>query len=158
MALILAATDITESIEKDAQLFQASKMTTLGEMSAGIAHELTQPLNAIKIGNDYLKRKIEKGQTLTAGEVDRVASAITEQVHRASDIINRLRQFGRKSDFKKQPVNVNAIVTNVLNIIGQQLSLSNINVTCRDGRRVADHSGQSQPAGAGAVQSGHQCP
>ena len=130
MALILAATDITESIEKDAQLFQASKMTTLGEMSAGIAHELTQPLNAIKIGNDYLKRKIEKGQTLTAGEVDRVASAITEQVHRASDIINRLREFGRKPDFKKQPVNFNAIVTNVLNIIGQQLSLSNINVTC----------------------------
>ena len=60
-ALILAATDITEAIEKDAQLFQSSKMTTLGEMSAGIAHELTQPLNAIKIGNDYLKRKIERG-------------------------------------------------------------------------------------------------
>ena len=128
-ALILAATDITEAIEKDAQLFQASKMTTLGEMSAGIAHELTQPLNAIKIGNDYLKRKIEKGQPLTPTEVDRVATAITDQVQRASEIINRLREFGRKPDFKKEPVNVNTIVTNVLNIIGQQLSLSNINVT-----------------------------
>jgi len=127
-ALILAATDITEAIEKDAQLFQASKMTTLGEMSAGIAHELTQPLNAIKIGNDYLKRKIEKGQDLTGIEVGRVATAITDQVQRASEIINRLREFGRKPDFKKEPVNVNTIVTNVLNIIGQQLSLSNINV------------------------------
>ncbi len=128
-ALILAATDITEAIEKDAQLFQASKMTTLGEMSAGIAHELTQPLNAIKIGNDYLKRKIEKGQALTTDEIDRVATAITDQVQRASEIINRLREFGRKPDFKKEPVNVNTIVTNVLNIIGQQLSLNNIDVT-----------------------------
>ena len=41
-------------IEKDAQLIQASKMKTLGEMSAGIAHELNQPLNAIKMGSDFL--------------------------------------------------------------------------------------------------------
>ena len=61
-AIILATTDITEMIEKDAQLIQASKMKTLGEMSAGIAHELNQPLNAIKIGNEYLQLLIETGQ------------------------------------------------------------------------------------------------
>ena len=128
-ALILAATDITEAIEKDAQLFQSSKMTTLGEMSAGIAHELTQPLNAIKIGNDYLKRKIEKGHPVTSQELSRVATAVTDQVQRASEIINRLREFGRKPDFRKEPVNVNTIITNILKIIGQQLSLNNINVS-----------------------------
>jgi PAS domain S-box-containing protein len=128
-ALILAATDITEAIEKDAQLFQASKMTTLGEMSAGIAHELTQPLNAIKIGNDYFKRKIEMGEAVSTEELVRVATAVTDQVQRASEIINRLREFGRKPDFKKEPVDINATITNVLKIIGQQLSLNNINVT-----------------------------
>ncbi|MCB2145345.1 MAG: PAS domain S-box protein [Deltaproteobacteria bacterium] len=128
-ALILAATDITEAIEKDAQLFQSSKMTTLGEMSAGIAHELTQPLNAIKIGNDYLKRKIEKGHPVTRQELNRVATAVTDQVQRASEIINRLREFGRKPDFRKEPVNINTIITDVLKIIGQQLSLNNINVS-----------------------------
>ena len=127
-ALILAATDITEAIEKDAQLFQSSKMTTLGEMSAGIAHELTQPLNAIKIGNDYLKRKIEKGNPVSSEELNRVATAVTDQVQRASEIINRLREFGRKPDFKKEPVNINTIITDVLQIIGQQLSLNNIQV------------------------------
>ncbi len=127
-ALIVGATDITEAIEKDAQLFQASKMTTLGEMSAGIAHELTQPLNAIKIGNDYLKRKIEAGQAVSAVELERVSTAVTDQVQRASEIINRLREFGRKPDFKKEPVDINTIVTDVLKIIGQQLSLNNINV------------------------------
>ena len=129
-ALIVATPDITAMVEKENQLIQFGKLKTLGEMSAGIAHELTQPLNAIKIGNDYLKRKIDKGQALTATEVDRVATAITDQVQRASEIINRLREFGRKPDFKKEPVQVNTIVTNVLNIIGRQLSLNNIQVTC----------------------------
>lgn len=129
-ALILAATDITESIEKDAQLFQTSKMKTLGEMSAGMAHELTQPLNAIKIGSDYLRRKIQQGGQLTSEELDPVADAITSQVQRASDIIHRLREFGRKPDFAKEPVNLNQVITNVLQIIGQQLTLNNIRIEC----------------------------
>jgi PAS domain S-box-containing protein len=127
-ALILAATDITEAIEKDAQLFQATKMQTLGEMSAGMAHELTQPLNAIKIGNDYLRRMIEQGMQPTAAELDRVALAVTDQVRRASEIINRLREFGRKADFQKEPVDLNRVITSVLKIIGHQLLLINIHV------------------------------
>ncbi|NTW36087.1 MAG: PAS domain S-box protein, partial [Syntrophobacteraceae bacterium] len=60
-AIIIAAADITEMMEKDAQLIQASKMKSLGEMSAGIAHEINQPLNAIKMGSDYLALMVERG-------------------------------------------------------------------------------------------------
>jgi PAS domain S-box-containing protein len=127
-ALILAATDITESMERDAQLFQATKMKTLGEMSAGIAHELTQPLNAIKIGNDFLRRMIQDNRRLSNQEIERVAASVTGQVQRASDIINRLREFGRKPDFKKEPVDLNAVINHVGQIVGQQLILNNIRV------------------------------
>ena len=127
-AIILAATDITEAMERDAQLFQATKMKTLGEMSAGIAHELTQPLNAIKIGNDYLRRMILNGKVLANDDIDQVAVSVTGQVQRASDIINRLREFGRKPDFRKEPVDLNAVVNHVIQIIGQQLVLNNIRV------------------------------
>jgi PAS domain S-box-containing protein len=127
-ALILAATDITESMEKDAQLFQATKMKTLGEMSAGIAHELTQPLNAIKIGNDFLRRMIQDGRRLTNEDIERVAASVTGQVQRATDIINRLREFGRKPDFKKEPVDLNTVINHVVQIVGQQLILNNIHV------------------------------
>ncbi len=127
-ALILAATDITESMEKDAQLFQATKMQTLGEMSAGMAHELTQPLNAIKIGNEYLRRMIQDGKSLTNVDLERVAASVTGQVQRASSIINRLRDFGRSPDFKKEPVDLNEVVNNVMQILGQQLALNNIQV------------------------------
>jgi PAS domain S-box-containing protein len=127
-AIILAATDITEAMEKDAQLFQATKMKTLGEMSAGMAHELTQPLNAIKIGNDFLHRMIRTGKTISTRDLDRVALSVTDQVKRASDIINHLREFGRNPDFKKEPVDLNAVIRNVIQMVGQQLALNNIEV------------------------------
>ncbi|MBW2208849.1 MAG: PAS domain S-box protein, partial [Deltaproteobacteria bacterium] len=127
-AYILASSDITEIIEKDAQLFQASKMTTLGEMSAGIAHELNQPLNAIKIGSDFLRKQIEEGKAVPPEEMHQVVTAVTGQVERASEIIQRLRDFGRKPDFKKEIVSVNSTVRDVMSIIGQQLTLQNINV------------------------------
>lgn len=125
---ILASSDITEIIEKDAQLFQASKMTTLGEMSAGIAHELNQPLNAIKIGSDFLRKQIEEGRAVSPEELHQVVTAVTGQVERASDIIQRLRDFGRKPDFKKELVGINSTIRDVIGIIGQQLTLQNIHV------------------------------
>ena len=127
-AIILAASDITEIIEKDAQLFQTSKMTTLGEMSAGIAHELNQPLNAIKIGSDFLKKQIENCRPIPSNELHQVVSAVSIQVNRASEIIQSLREFGRKPDFRKEKVDVNATIKDVMKIIGQQLSLQNIKV------------------------------
>lgn len=127
-ALILAATDITEMVEKDAQLMQASKMTTLGEMSAGVAHELNQPLNAIKLGNEYLKLMVDQEKDIPHADLRQVAGEVSNQVSRASEIINRLREFGRKTDFSKERVDINAPVKGVLGMIGQQLRLENIDV------------------------------
>ncbi len=127
-ALILAITDITEMVEKDAQLIQASKMTTLGEMSAGIAHELNQPLNTIRIGGEYLRTMAETGQPIPQTDLLSVVEEITSQVDRASEIINRLRAFGRKTDFEKEIVNINDPVNNVLGIIGKQLDVENTTI------------------------------
>ena len=127
-AIIVAATDITEVIEKDAQLVQASKMTSLGQMSAGIAHELNQPLNAIKIGNDYLQLMVESGRPVRPDKLHKVAREVSDQVRRASSIINRLRQFGRKPEFEKQLVDINLPIREVYRIIGPQLKLQNIKV------------------------------
>jgi PAS domain S-box-containing protein len=126
--IIVAVTDITELLEKDAQLAQASKMTTLGQMSAGIAHELNQPLNVIKMGSEYLQMIMEKNHHNLKPELVDVARKVSEQVDRASAIIGLLREFGRKQDFKKEHVNINAIINAVLGIIGQQLKLDDIDI------------------------------
>ena len=128
-AIILATTDITEALEKEAQLLQASKMTTLGEMSAGVAHELNQPLNAIKMGSEYLNMMIESGKQIPEKNLLEVSRQISEQVDRASEIIDCLREFGRKPDFAKEKVDINEAVRVAIGIVGQQLRLQNINLT-----------------------------
>jgi PAS domain S-box-containing protein len=127
-AIILATTDITEMLEKEAQLLQASKMTTLGEMSAGIAHELNQPLNAINMGSEYLKMMIENRKKIPEENLVEVSERISEQVDRASEIIDRLREFGHKSDFAKEKVNINKSVRVAYGIINQQIRLQNIDL------------------------------
>ncbi|MGW8300703.1 MAG: PAS domain S-box protein [Desulfobacterales bacterium] len=128
-AIILATTDITEMLEKEAQLLQASKMTTLGEMSAGIAHELNQPLNAINMGSEYLKMMIENRKKIPEENLIEVSDRITQQVDRATEIINRLREFGHKSEFAKEKVSINKSVRVAYGIINQQFRLQNIGVT-----------------------------
>ena len=127
-ALIVATTDISEMVEKDSQLIQASKMTTLGEMSAGIAHELNQPLNAIKMGGDFLEMMIEKKIPIAEPDLFQIVHEISSQVDRAEGIIRRLRDFGRKTDFTRERIDVNDPIIAVLDIIGRQLRLQNIDV------------------------------
>ncbi len=127
-AMIVAVTDITEMIEKDAQLVQAAKMKTLGEMSAGIAHEINQPLNAIKMGSEYLNLLIEQNRTVTETQIRDMATEISQQVDRATDIINNLRAFGKKSGLIMERVDMNEPIRGVLSIIGRQFSIQRITI------------------------------
>jgi len=128
-AIIVSTTDITNMIEKDAQLIQASKMTTLGEMSAGIAHELNQPLNAIKMGSDFLAMLVEQGDGVPDEQLLQVTQEMSTQVNRATEIINTLRQFGRKSGMTPETMDINRSVRAILKIIGRQLELQTIGVS-----------------------------
>jgi histidine kinase len=125
-AIIIAVTDITEMIEKDAQVIQAGKMKSLGEMSAGIAHELNQPLNAIKMGSEFLALMEEQGRTASPEQFHQVVVEISAQVDRAAEIINTLRAFGRKAEMLKERIDVNKPIGSVLTIVRRQFELDNI--------------------------------
>jgi histidine kinase len=125
-AIVVAITDITEMIEKDAQLVQAAKMKTLGEMSAGIAHEINQPLNTIKMGSEYLTLLLDQKKTITEAQIRDMVTEISEQVDRATEIINNLRAFGRKSDLAMELVSMKEPIQGVLSIIGRQFSIQRI--------------------------------
>lgn len=125
-AVVVAVTDITEMMEKDAQLVQAAKMKTLGEMSAGIAHEINQPLNTIKMGSEYLTLLLEQKKTISDAQIRDMATAISEQVDRATEIINNLRAFGRKSGLTMERVTLAEPIQGVLSIIGRQFTIQRI--------------------------------
>lgn len=125
-AIILATTDITEMLDKEIQLLQANKMSTLGEMSAGIAHELNQPLNAIQMGSEYLKMIVETQKKVPPKKMIEVSNQINDQIARATEIITRLREFGRKPDFVKNKIDINDVIRIVYGIVNQQLLLQDI--------------------------------
>lgn len=124
--IIVAATDITELVEKDSQLIQASKMTNLEKMSAGIAHEINQPLNTIKMGSEYLCMMNERKKKINDDDFKMVVEEISTQVSRAAEIVGRLKTFSRKADFSREVININDCIRSVNKIIGRQITLQNI--------------------------------
>jgi histidine kinase len=127
-ALLVTTSDITKRLMAEQQLIQASKMATLGEMSAGVAHELNQPLSVIKTASNYLLKKARKKEAIDDQILTTMAEEIDSHVDRASKIINHLREFGRKAEVKKEKVQVNEAMTRALEIFRQQLKLREIEV------------------------------
>jgi PAS domain S-box-containing protein len=126
--LIATTTDITETVEKEAQLVQAGKMTTLGVMAAGMAHEINQPLNVIQVSADYILKMIRKGRTPDAAELENVAADIIAGVERASFVIRHVRDFSRQSDIARNRVVVNDPIRDVFKILGHQVKAHEIEV------------------------------
>lgn len=126
--IIAATTDITEIVEKETQLIQAGKMTTLGQMAAGIAHEINQPLNVIQVCADYVTKMIKKGQPVSADELKLLANDISENVERAAGIIRHMRDFSRQSPGVRQKIVINDPVNDVFKVLGHQIKIHNISV------------------------------
>ncbi len=128
LSLIVRTVDITLGLERQAQLVQASKMATLGEMATGMAHELNQPLNVMRMGADFVAKMIRRGQEISDEQLLTVSRNISEQVERATNIINHLREFGRKSEFKVYTVDLNEPIRDMFMIMGEQFRLRDIEV------------------------------
>ncbi len=126
--LLVTTSDITKRLMTEQQLIQASKMATLGEMATGVAHELNQPLSVIKTAGSFIKRKVNKGEAIKENILKTMAEEIDGHVDRASKIISHMREFGRKSEVKKEPVQVNAALHRAYDIFSQQLKLREIEV------------------------------
>ncbi len=120
--------DITESRAKEAQLIQASKMSTLGEMATGVAHELNQPLSSIQIGADFFRNIAREGLQVPHEELAFVSEQITQQVARAVSIIDHMRQFGRKAEIQCEKVDINQPLKAVFALLSEQLRVRGIKV------------------------------
>ncbi len=126
--LIATTTDITESIQKEAQLIQAGKLTTLGVMAAGMAHEINQPLNVIQVSADYILKLLRKGSAPEPAELKEVAEDIIANVARAALVIKHVRDFSRQSELVRTRVDLNAPIRDVFKILGNQLKVHQVEV------------------------------
>ena len=121
-------TERTETLKAtQVQLFQTSKLATLGEMAAGLAHELNQPLAGLSLICRHLLKLVER-KGLTEEEIRKSLNDIESSVKRMSRIIQHIRTFARQDTMKFIEVDIDATITHALDLLGEQLRLHEIEV------------------------------
>jgi PAS domain S-box-containing protein len=119
-ALLGITRDITEHKQAEEQarrhqteLARVARLSTMGEMATGIAHELNQPLSAIANFSRGCIRRLRSGG-MSPNELIEPLEEVCAQAERASDILRHVRDFVRKSESRLKPMDVNQIVRAVV--------------------------------------------
>ncbi|WP_322103678.1 sensor histidine kinase [Paraburkholderia sp. J41] len=101
------------------ELIQASKLAALGQMAAGITHELNQPLAALRSFSDNTRVFLERGQYAAAGENLEAIGSLTE---RMGKIVNQLKLFVGRARPKSTRSSVARALRNALALLGKRLN------------------------------------
>ena len=113
--------DIRDDKIKNEQMIQAERYAALGEVIPGVGHELSQPLNVIKIINQSLLRDIEKNR-FHLEDLQQDLNSVIDEVNKMSEIIDHMRLFARSSrQMEKAFVDMNTIIHSALRFFSQQL-------------------------------------
>ena len=113
--------------EAKADLAHMSRVTTVGELTASIAHEINQPLTAI-VTNANACRRILAEESPDLQEVTEAVVDIAESGTRAAEIMSRVRALFKKTAPDKVPVNVNQIIQEVLDLTRGELEKHHVSV------------------------------
>jgi two-component system sensor kinase FixL len=114
----------------EGRLAHVGRFDLMGEMAAGIAHEINQPLSAIATYAQAARRILEREQPPPATLID-VCRKIDEQALRAGRVIENLRKFIKKQDIRTEPLDVNAVVKDIMNLVNADAHAEGIRVTTK---------------------------
>ena len=124
-AVTIILKDVTEKIKMEGRLVQSAKLAALGELAAGVAHELNSPMTVIIGTAQLVARELrESGQVDRAAELDDIASSGL----RCKRIIQNLLTFSRQDQQPATEINLNAEVQLVLGMIKYQINRNQIKI------------------------------
>jgi signal transduction histidine kinase len=134
------AEDEVQAIRAD--LFHATRLATVGELTASIAHEIKQPLSAILANADTAELLLE-AEAPDVAQVQEILGDIRRDDFRASEVITRLRELLGKHEMRPQPVDLGVTVADAMQILapearrrGVGIALSRVPVPRVDADRV----------------------
>lgn len=118
---IILLDDITERTELEAQLSQAEKLSSIGLLAAGVAHEVNTPLAVISSYTQMLTKQLRGDERLSP-----LLEKITTQTFRASEIVNNLLNFSRTSGAEFRETDLNAIIRETLTLLEHQFKTAQV--------------------------------
>jgi signal transduction histidine kinase len=110
--------DNTELRRSQQQLTQSAKMATLGEMATGMAHEISQPLNVMRMAIVNVLKRLSKGDLQIDYLTDKL-NRIDSQVQRAARVVDHMRVFGRRSEIEQHPFNPVQAIEGTLELLAE---------------------------------------
>ena len=116
--------DVTERVELEERVVQAEKLSSVGLLAAGVAHEVNTPLAVISSYSQSLAAKFSKESA-----EGRILGKVTEQTFRASEIVNSLLDFSRTAGTEMARCDLDRAIEDVLDLIAPQLRHANVSVT-----------------------------
>jgi PAS domain S-box-containing protein len=126
-AALAVTRDLTDRVresealqEAQAELAHVTRVMTLGELTASIAHEVNQPLAAI-VADANASLNWLAASPPDLGSVREALGAIVKDGHRASEVIQRVRQLARKTSPQKARLDMNDVIRDVVPLIGTEM-------------------------------------
>jgi len=123
---LLIFTDLTERVNLEDQLMQAEKLSSIGLLAAGVAHEVNTPLAIIASNAQLLMRQMDPDDART-----RTLDKIIKQAFRASEIANNLLKFSRVSGSEYSDLDVNRVINETLSLVDPMLRAAKITVNAQ---------------------------
>src|SRR5215467_5948340 len=120
---LIIVDDITERMELESQLSQAEKMSSIGLLAAGVAHEVNTPLAVISSYAQMLLKHVNGDEKISS-----LLDKITRQTFRASEIVNNLLNFSRTSGTEFSDISVNKVISDTLALLDHQFKTSRVKV------------------------------
>jgi PAS domain S-box-containing protein len=114
--------DVTEEREIQGRLYLTDRLASLGEMAAGIAHEINNPLTGVVALSQLLL------ESSVPPEIKDDLEAISSEGQRAASIVRNLLSFARSHTISAQPVEINSIIDQVLKLRAYEHRVNNIEV------------------------------
>ena len=115
--------DITERVELEAQLSQADKLSSIGLLAAGVAHEVNTPLAVISTYAQMLAKQVANDDQKSI-----LLDKIAKQTFRASEIVNSLLNFSRTSTTSFGDVDLNKVVRETMSLLEHQIQKVGVEV------------------------------
>jgi two-component system NtrC family sensor kinase len=124
--VLIIGRDITAEREMRQRLMESDRLAAVGELVAGVAHEVNNPLSSISAFAQLLLRN----ENLSPQQRESV-EVIRSETTRASYVVKDLLAFARRSEPRREPVDINAVVERTLRLRGYQFAASGVTVECR---------------------------